>query len=695
MPPQVRTADAGTPVHSHPVSVEQSKTAEFDKNAAQKQEPPKQDTQTTAKNAEAAKQLAGAKKQQNVADEQMVRNNLNQKVPDKKTDKPATTVKPERQKPTANQSGAWSFVKEAASIGSKAAATGVEIIRNTTANAAVTQGVAKLHQKEYRQDMVKGEYFEVEKITPGATDKTKTTERVEDRSRGDVAARKYHQEQHRTSTQSGLEDRLNQLNQGKELTPFEKGLVSKWNPQKKEGDITALTPIMRVDSTGTKGSTEVQAYKVERGVETTYYDRNGNTIEPESRQQKVEKLAQKKYPQDMVRGELFEVENITPGNTNKTKNREHADDLGLKDMYTGNLHPSHHRTSDQTGLETRLKELNQGKELTAFEKGVISEWDPQKKSGAEGKDPITSVSPIMGSESSGRKGSAEVEGYKVERGVSGNLQTTYYDRHGNELLAKRSGGEAIPTDSPIDYATDAKILKDVVVGAGEKIAERFAKETTSITTKVEKGAIVNSVEQKVAKGEAGAGARSVDPHASTQRPQTGDVAKAEARAGARPADPAPAASPQAETVNTGASVGSDIGKGAKNRPAETAPNGFAGKATPGSAKVPPKNPPPETIPNGLAGRTGAKDPTFVAYGNGPRPDPNIKFRLKTVKGSEEMKFSEYSRRYREAKEWVQNNKSWPRDFEQTLKLQEKAAEKFGLQKTWYYDANDPMHWTMK
>jgi hypothetical protein len=211
MPPEVHRP--GPVVTQTPVKIEEPKSTEI-KPQDQKQEPPKQDDETAAKNSQAAKQHAAARKQQNVADEQMVRNKLDQKVPDKKTDKSATTT----QKPTANQSGAWAFVKEAASIASKAAATGVETIRDTTAKAAVTKGVANLHQKEYRQDMVKGEYFEVEKITPGTTDKTKTTERVEDRSRGDVASRKYHQEQHRTSTQSGLDGRLKELNQGKELT---------------------------------------------------------------------------------------------------------------------------------------------------------------------------------------------------------------------------------------------------------------------------------------------------------------------------------------------------------------------------------------------------------------------------------------------------------------------------------------------
>jgi hypothetical protein len=127
MPPQVQRAEPGTPVNSQaPVSTEQSKTAEVDKNATQKPEPPKQDAQTAAKNAEAAKQHAGARKQQNVADEQIVRNKLGQRVPDKKTDI------------AVNQSdkGAWGFVKDAARLASDAAGAGVTILRNSIERAS-------------------------------------------------------------------------------------------------------------------------------------------------------------------------------------------------------------------------------------------------------------------------------------------------------------------------------------------------------------------------------------------------------------------------------------------------------------------------------------------------------------------------------------------------------------------------------
>lgn len=157
MPPQVPKADAGTTVHSHPVSVEQSNATEVDKNAVQKQEPPKEDAQTAAKNAEAAKQHAAGKKQQNVADEQMVRTKLDQRVPDKKTDKAPTTGNSERQKPAANQSdkGAWGFVKHAAQYTANIANAGVGVLRESVAAGAAADAAEKAAQVERGKAIVK------------------------------------------------------------------------------------------------------------------------------------------------------------------------------------------------------------------------------------------------------------------------------------------------------------------------------------------------------------------------------------------------------------------------------------------------------------------------------------------------------------------------------------------------------------
>ncbi|HSE39826.1 MAG TPA: hypothetical protein VLH08_03610 [Acidobacteriota bacterium] len=146
MPPQVvRTGDAGTPVTSQaPVTIEQPKTAEVDKSAAQKQEPPKQDAQTVAKNTEGAKKHAEGTKHQEGQRAQMKRNELDQKLPEKKNGKTATTAKPEERK-TAKQSekGAWGFVKDAANIASKAAGAGVAVLRDTTENASAVHVAEK------------------------------------------------------------------------------------------------------------------------------------------------------------------------------------------------------------------------------------------------------------------------------------------------------------------------------------------------------------------------------------------------------------------------------------------------------------------------------------------------------------------------------------------------------------------------
>ena len=292
----------------------QAKEAKSGTPAQQKKEP--EDSKATARAAQGSKQNASEHMSQNNIQAQIVKENLQKQVANRDSGSVYESMK-----------NAAEFVAVKLPAAAKATA---EAIAENGADGVRQKQVEKLHKNQYPQDMVRGELFVAEKITPGNTDKTKTIERVEDRSRGDVASRKYHQEQHRTSTQSGLKDRLQELNQGKDLTAFEKGLVSKWDPQMKEGGITAVSPIIGLDSTGTKGPTE--AYKVQRGLETKYYDRNGNIIEPESRQQKIEKLDRRQYSQDMVRGELFVVETINPGKTNKMKTREHADNLGLKDI---------------------------------------------------------------------------------------------------------------------------------------------------------------------------------------------------------------------------------------------------------------------------------------------------------------------------------------------------------------------------
>lgn len=84
MPPQVgKAGDPTTNVNLQaPIKIEESKTKALDNNAAQ--QPPNLDPKTVAKNYEAAKQHANDTKNQDTARVQIIKNQLAQKLPDKK-----------------------------------------------------------------------------------------------------------------------------------------------------------------------------------------------------------------------------------------------------------------------------------------------------------------------------------------------------------------------------------------------------------------------------------------------------------------------------------------------------------------------------------------------------------------------------------------------------------------------------------
>ena len=83
MPPQVRnTGEVSAPIPQAPVQIEAPKTKGID-TKDQKQEPPKQDAETAAKNAAAAKQHAHDIKNQDTARVQIIKNQLEQKLPEK------------------------------------------------------------------------------------------------------------------------------------------------------------------------------------------------------------------------------------------------------------------------------------------------------------------------------------------------------------------------------------------------------------------------------------------------------------------------------------------------------------------------------------------------------------------------------------------------------------------------------------
>jgi hypothetical protein len=395
---------------------------------------------------------------------------------------------------TSQQTSIWKTLNNIAI----AAGSAVGELSANAAKSVQQQDMKKLAQREYRQDMVAGEYFEVEKITPGSSNKTENQDRVENLSRGDVYETRHHHEQERESTKSGLENRLKELNQGKELTPFEKKLVEEWDPKKKDNSVVSLSPIKSVDQSGTKGPLGVQGYRVERGEadsnyhQVTYYDRDGNELlqGPTIQKQKMTKLSKSDHPQDMVPGEYFEAETIRPGNTNKTETTQ-----GM-DFAKGQLRSTQLRHSTKSGLEDRMKELNHGKELTPFEKKLITEWDPNAV--RTKNDPIISASPILKLDSTGTRGGMEVEGYKVVRGGSGNQQTTYYDRQGNVIVNRVRGGDAISTDGPADYISLGRAAGKL---AGKTIAERFAKKEADAIAKAEGIALAKAEGDAVAKAE--------------------------------------------------------------------------------------------------------------------------------------------------------------------------------------------------
>jgi hypothetical protein len=216
------------------------------------------------------------------------------------------------------------------------------------------------------------------------------------------------------------------------------------------------------------------------------------------RQQQVEKLAVRQYPQDMVPGGYFEVESIMPSTTNTTKNIERVEDLSVGDRASRKYHSEQHRDATPAALESRLKELNKGGELTPFEKQLVADWDPRRnRLGPNGEDPLHSLSPIYDLDSTGTKGSKEVQAYKVVRGGSGHRQTTYYDRDGNQLTGTSNrGGDAIPTIGPYEILSAARLGAKVAINTGRKIGEKITARGAGEATKNEARMGANTADKK-------------------------------------------------------------------------------------------------------------------------------------------------------------------------------------------------------
>ena len=353
-----------SPVTTNAPSVESAAPAVTPEKSAP--QTPKEDPKAAAKNAEASKQQARGKKSENVMQEQVVKNDLANLVPDKdknagsgqtakgakqtssvppkatktgsgygwedlgrdvghatvgaaKTSKPEKA--PEDPKAAARAAqGSKQHAKEqmreqsrraqivqakteslyesakqvaefvAVKMPAAAKATG-EAVAEFGADSIRRQGVEQLSKRQFPQDIVRGQMFEVEDIGRGSTNELETRKNTASGTKEIVATMKSHKgpmkdlknfdhpKAYRQATQSGLEERLTDLNSGGPLTDFEKKVVSEWGKPDRLG---TLTPIKGLDSTGEKLDKEVQAYKVttpHSGNRTiTYYDRNGNML---------------------------------------------------------------------------------------------------------------------------------------------------------------------------------------------------------------------------------------------------------------------------------------------------------------------------------------------------------------------------------------------------------------------------------
>jgi hypothetical protein len=224
------------------------------------------------------------------------------------------------------------------------------------------------------------------------------------------------------------------------------------------------------------------------------------------RQQGVHQLRQRSYPQDMAKNQMFEVEKISPSNTDSVethKNTEYFTESVKGNFMKGTDHPKQYRETTQNGLKERLIELNGGAPSTEFEKTLVSEFG--KSSIEEWKDDrdgrirlmnkgaISALTPIKGQGN-------EVEAYKVERGII----ETYYDRNGNILrgsqpIPEKPLEEGIAPWEVISLAQAGKhLLTKGAMAFGEQI---LAKEAVTTITRAEAGTVIRTAEREVVKSE--------------------------------------------------------------------------------------------------------------------------------------------------------------------------------------------------
>jgi hypothetical protein len=160
---------------------------------------------------------------------------------------------------------------------------------------------------------------------------------------------------------------------------------------------------------------------------------------------------------------------IVPGNENKL---EIKDDVSVHTFPTISVehHIDGYREANAAGLQERLGELNGGRPLTDFEKGLVANW---------GKDSSVTIVPIM------KVGEEGVQGYAITAGGSGDRVTTTYDRQGNQIGQPRHYEAGLVSEGlgPIDYFLGARAAKGIVGGLIGRVRAGLAGEAAEVAGK--------------------------------------------------------------------------------------------------------------------------------------------------------------------------------------------------------------------
>ncbi|MCI0614973.1 hypothetical protein L0244_18440 [bacterium] len=274
-----------------------------------------------------------------------------------------------------------------------------------------------------------------------------------------------------------------------------------------------------------KNAAELVAVKLPAAAKATAQaaaEAGANSI----RKQEIQQLSQRAHPQDMVKGQKFEVEDIKPSSTNKVetrKNTEYLTGAAQGKFFKPTNHPKGYREATQSGLQDRLTELNGGASPTEFEKELVSQWGKSTiekwKDDRDGriklmsKARISTLTPIKGPGN-------EVEAYKVQRGII----ETYYDRNGNVLkdsrpIPEKPLEEGIAPWEVISLAQAGKhLLTKGAMAFGEKV---LAKEAATTITKAEAGTIVRTAEKQVVKAETEGTIRSAEKRVASETEKAG------------------------------------------------------------------------------------------------------------------------------------------------------------------------------